>query len=296
MFRKVVALTLITTTLFAQKSMKISENLTTTQSRLLEQTDAHAWAWMYQHLPTDYQQQFGFGVENVGNIHILLCQKIPFRHFSAAQHLGVVEPMNSQQIDEVVQVFEKRGIRNFYIHTTPFSEPADFAQQLTAKGMRYLGSWERIWRDNQPLANETPLPEGVVVEEVTPAIANEWASFIDAAYHMTTKPWLLNLVGKEGFHAYVFRKNGKLVATRTMIIQNGNAWSGIDAPVPGVMAATFEEDFFLAQRIVQDGLQWGVKLFSTDIEKPYPNRDTQSYHFWGKLGFEIAYLRDNYGF
>lgn len=276
--------------------MKVSENLTITQSRLLEQTDIDAWAWMYQHIPASYQQQFGFGVENVENIPILYCQKIPFRHFSTPQRLGIVSPMTSQQLEDVLGVFAKHDIRNFYIHTTPFFEPADFASKLRAKNLRHLESWERIWRDNKPLTEVVPLPEGSVVEEVKAASANEWADFIDAVYHMPTKVWLLNLLGKEGFHSYIFRRNGKIVAARTMIIQDGNAWSGIDAPVPGVMAATFEEDFFLAQRIVQDGLRWGVKLFATDIEKPYPNRDTQSYHFWGKLGFEIAYLRDNYGF
>ncbi|MFN8352928.1 MAG: hypothetical protein U0Y10_00655 [Spirosomataceae bacterium] len=276
--------------------MKISENLTPAQSRLLEQTDANAWAWMYQQFPADYQQQLGFGIENVGNIHLLYCQKIPFRHFNTPQNLGIAEAMTSQQLDEVLAVFDKLGIRNFYIHTTPFCEPADFLQQLTDKGMRYLSHWERIWRDDKPLAAHTTPPENCTVEEVTTQTAQEWADFVDATYRMTTKPWLLNLIDKEGFHAYVFRRNGKIVVTRTMIIRNQYAWSGMDAPVPGVMAPTFEEDFFVAQQMVQDGLSWGVKLFSTDIEKPYPSRDTPAYQYWGKLGFEIAYLRDNYGF
>lgn len=287
---------IVTSVSFAQKLMKISENSTITQSRLLEKTDTDAWAWMYQHVPESYQQQFGLDVENIGNIKILTCQKIPFRHFSTPQGLGIIEPMTAHQLEEVLQVFEQKAINAFYIHATPFCEPADFVHQLTQKGMRYLGSWERIWRENQPLSEIISLPEGVIIEEVTTETAQEWADFIDTLYGMPTKKWLLNLVGKEEFHAYVLRKNGKITATRAMIIQGQNAWLGIDAPIPGIMANTFEEDFYLAQRIVQDGVKRDVKLFSTDIEKPSPNRDTIAYTYWGKLGFEIAYLRDNYGF
>lgn len=276
--------------------MKISENFTIGQSRLLEKVDADAWAWMYHHLPDSYQQQFGLAVENVGTIKILTCQKIPFRHFSTPQGLGIIEPMTAHQLEEVLQVFEQKGINAFYIHATPFCEPADFKQQLTQKGMRYLGSWERIWREHQPLAEIVPLPEGITVDEVTTATSQAWAEFIDALYGVPTKRWLLNLVGKERFHAYVLRKNGKIAATRAMIIQNKAAWLGIDAPIPGGMTDSFEEDFFLAQRMVQDGLKWGTKLFTTDIEKPSPTRDSLAYGYWGKLGFEIAYLRDNYGF
>ncbi|WP_428655673.1 hypothetical protein [Runella sp.] len=276
--------------------MKITDNLTFSKSRLLEKADTDAFAWIYQHLPDSYQQQFGFAMENLGTIRILLCQKIPFRHFTTPQGLGIVEPMTPQQLEDVLQVFEQKGINAFYIHTTPFCEPVDFIEQLVQKGMRRLSSWERIWRSNQPISEPVPLPEETTVEEISPEMANEWADFVDAVYRMNTKPWLLNLIGRAGFHAYVFRKNGKIAATRTMIIQHGNAWLGMDAPVPGVMAPTFEEDFFISQQLVHDGLRRGVKLFSTDIEKPSLLRDTPAYEYWANLGFEIAYLRDNYGF
>lgn len=50
--------------------MKITDNLTFSESRLLEKADTDAFAWMYQHLPDSYQQQFGFAMENLGNIRI----------------------------------------------------------------------------------------------------------------------------------------------------------------------------------------------------------------------------------
>ncbi|MFN8345708.1 MAG: hypothetical protein U0X91_11920 [Spirosomataceae bacterium] len=276
--------------------MKITQNLTVVQARRLEQTDADAWEWMYQQLPESYQQSFGFSVDKLANMGVLTCQKIPFRHFNTPLGIGISEPMAPQQLESVLQLFECKNINAFYIHVTPFSEPSDFVKQLTDKGMRHLGSWERIWRDNRLLKEIIPVPEGTSVEEITAETANEWADFIDAVYRMPTKPWLLNLVDKPRFHAYVFRRNGRIVAARTMIINGENAWLGMDAPVPGIMAPTFEEDFFLDQKIVQDGLQRGVTLFSTDLEKPSPTRDTPAYLYWGKLGFEVAYLRDNYGF
>ena len=73
------------------------------------------------------------------------------------------------------------------------------------------------------------------------------------------------------------------------------AWLGIDAPVPGIMAPSYELDFQICQAIIKDGTNLGAKCFIADIEAPSLEMDTAAYHNFKLLNFRRLYLSRNYG-
>jgi hypothetical protein len=74
------------------------------------------------------------------------------------------------------------------------------------------------------------------------------------------------------------------------------AWLGIEAPVPGLMAHSYDLDFQICQTMVRDALNLGAKYFVADIEAPTSEMDTPAYHYFGLLGFKRAYFRSHYSY
>lgn len=126
--------------------------------------------------------------------------------------------------------------------------------------------------------------------------AEEWAGYLDTWYGLPTTPWLVALVERPGWHHYLLRRSRHMVAVRTMYVADGMAWFGIDAPVPGVMAPSYDFDVQLCHAMVRDGLDLRVRLFVADIEAPDAAMTSRAYHHFGMLEFKRPYFRSHYSY
>ncbi len=78
-----------------------------------------------------------------------------------------------------------------------------------------------------------PNERGLFVERVEPAAAEEW-SHLQRVYRLDTGPWLPLLIDRPGWHQYLAREHGRIVAARGVYIgSDGIAWLGMEGPVPG---------------------------------------------------------------
>ncbi len=165
---------------------------------------------------------------------------------------------------------------------------------LRERGLEPFDAQDRVMRDGSPLAIpvESAGDRRLPVERVTPETADEWAGFLQRVYRLDTGPWLQLLIGRAGWHEYVAREAGEIVAARGMFIgPDGAAWLGMDAPVPGVVTDDYELDAALCAYIVADGLARGATSFLADIELPSPELDTPAYGYFARLGFRRPYCR-----
>lgn len=80
------------------------------------------------------------------------------------------------------------------------------------------------------------------------------------------------------------------------IHQEGMAWWGIEAPVPGFMTQDFPLDYHLCREIIKDGLRLGAKYIVADIEKPDAEMKHDGYRNFSAMGFKRTYLRNNYSY
>jgi hypothetical protein len=262
----------------------------------IEGCDVNAWSDMYAAAPSDFVRQFNLEIIRVQNIVLTRCKMIPFVHFNCVMNLGMIEPATEDALDTVLTLYRQAGVRNFALYHTPYCQPAALAEWFTSRGLKRRGGWERIYRDNRPLTQEVAKPRvGSRVEKVTPATGPGWAAFIDSLYGLPTTPWLLALVGRPGWHHYLLRQDQQIVAVRTLYIDDQNmGWLGIDAPVPGIMAPSYELDVQLCQAILQDGLALGVRYFVADIEAPSAEMNTPAYENFDALGFKRLYFRSHF--
>lgn len=274
------------------------EDVSHDRSRIIEHAEVSAWLDLYATAPADFAASHGLSIAEEGGLAWTTCTTIPFIHFNCVKNFGVDSPATESQLDALLAHYRAAGISRPWFYVNPHTEPSRLRCWLEARGLQRQGGWERIYRGAEPLASE-PLfmADGVLVERVTKASASEWAGFIDSRYRLPTSPWLMALVDRKGWHHYMAKRDGAVVAVRSLFIgPDGAAWSGIDAPVPGIMAPSFDLDAVLGEALVRDGIAAGAKLFVADIEAPHEERDGPAYRNYARLGFRIAYFRSHYSY
>ena len=266
--------------------------LARTQAAAIELAEARAWADVYAAAPEPFRRDVGMETAWISGALVIAWRASGRRYFSRAIGLGVSEPATPAVIDRVIDWFEERGISMFLLQSLPQCEPADYEDQLRERGLEPFDRQDRIVRGAAPLA--TP-PPAIRVEAVDRSSAEEWSDFIQRTYRLETSDWLPRLIGRQGWHPYVARVDGEIVAARTMSIGgDGYAWLGMDAPVPGLMTQDFDPDAALCHAIVADGLNLGVRCFLADIEAPSDAMDTPAYGNFARLGFERPYVRTHW--
>jgi hypothetical protein len=274
-----------------------TETVTRQLAASVETAEAHAWLDMYEAAPADYAREYRLEVKRIGGVTIFTCGAIPFPHFNSVMGLGLTEPATEKLVDNILEMFGDIGINNFYIHHLPDSQPQELTQWLETKNLRVKSGWDRIYKqgpDSPP--SWPPETDGPKVERVRPETAAEWADYISDIYGLPTAPWLKSLVWRPGWHHYILRQGRAIAAARSMYLHHdGTAWLGIDAPVPGIMAPSYELDYRICQAALSDGITLGAKCFVADIEAPSPQMDTPAYRNFESLGFRRLYLRSNYG-
>lgn len=273
------------------------EAVSTAFAATLEQAEVNAWVDLYAAAPSDFAERFGLSLVRKGDVVATFCTGMPFIHFNSVMNLGMAGTAAETVLDELLAAYREAGIKRPWVYLNPHCQPAGLAGWLESRGLRRQSGWDRIWRDARAASTTATRPSGdLSVERVSEATAPEWAAFIDGMYRMPTSPWLIALVGRTGWSHYALRRRGGIVAVRSMFMDpDGMVWMGIDAPVPGIMAPSFDLDAVICETMVRDGLEAGARCFVADIEAPLADGNGPAYRNFARLGFRRPYFRDNYG-
>jgi hypothetical protein len=237
------------------------------------------------------------GSSDVAGTRVLRWAASGRRYFSRTIGLGVAAPATEDVLDQILERYERAGIEMFLLQSLPHCQPSDYERWLHARGLEPFDAQDRVARGEQPLDPDAAMPNdgGLVVERVGSKTGDEWAGFLQTVYRLDTGPWLCALLDRGGWHQYVAREGGRVVATRGMYLgQDGVAWLGMDGPVPGVMTDRYAPDAAICAFAVQDGLARGARGFIADIEAPSAAMDTPAYEYFSRLGFSRPYARTHY--
>ena len=263
----------------------------------IEVAEARAWEDCYAAAPADFADAAGVGFRTVAGALVIRWAATGRRYFSRAIGLGVSEPATEAAIDDILAGYREAGIDMFLLLSLPHCRPAEYEGWLRERGLEPFDRQDRVLRGAEPYAGAPPaFPDRrFQVEPVQAGTADEWAEFLQRVYRLNTGEWLQRLVGRRGWHPYLARENGEVVAARTMFISpDGLAWLGMDGPVPGVHSDDYAPDAAICARIVQDGLRLGARGFHTDIEAPSEAMDTPAYEYFPALGFSRPYVRTHW--
>jgi hypothetical protein len=259
-----------------------------------EAAEVEAWRDMYSAMPETFRAAFGAEIFDVDGVTLTRCRKIPFSHFNAVLDFGLSRPATQAQLERIVDVYQTAGVDKFAIVQTSTDVSAASRALLSANGFRAKGSWERVILHGERLGSAPP--NSGDTELISADTAMDWASFLSRAYGLPTEPWLMPLVERPRWIHAALRRNGSIAAARSMYVSDsGWAWLGVEAPVPGVMAPSFDDDASVTWALLRAGLDRQVQGFVADIEAPSPERNTRAYETWQALGFAWPYVRFLYG-
>lgn len=262
----------------------------------IEAAEARAWADLYAAAPVDWAASAGLGTRHVDGALVLSWAATGRRYFSRVIGLGVGEPASEAAIDDILDGYREAGITMFLLQSLPHCRPSGYGGWLRDRGLEPFDVQDRVVRDGLPLAPFSgPGHRELIVDRVDRATSDEWAEFLQRVYRLETGVWLQALIGRPGWHQYVVRERGEIVAARGMFIDPvGMAWLGMDGPVPGFMTEDYEPDAALCARMVEDGLSRGATGFIADIEAATSAMDTPAYDYFARLGFRLPYARTHY--
>ena len=223
--------------------------------REIEQAEVQAWLDMYAAIPTEFRERFNPEILQVDGVTLTRCRAIPFSHFNAVLDLGVAAPASERTLDAVLACYREAEIPRFTVLHNPYAQPPALPGWLEARGFSRRGSWERVYRPAGELATPPPAVDGSV-DLVSAETGGEWSGFLGRLYGLPTGPWLERLAGRPGWTHAVLRREGRIVAARSLFAsQGGWGWLGVEAPVPGIMAPSYADDHALTYALVREGLR-----------------------------------------
>lgn len=265
--------------------------------RVVEAAEARAWADLYAAAPADFAAAAGLGTREVGGTLVLHWAATGRRYFSRAIGLGIAAPATPEMLDLVLRVWEELGIDMCLVQSMPGCEPAGYQDRLRERGLEPFDAQDRIVRGGQPL-DDAPAPppdRAFAVERVGAPTTDEWAEFLQRVYRLDAGAWLPRVVDRPGWHQFIAREDGEVVAARGMYIgPDGLAWLGMDGPVPGLHTDDYAPDAALCAAMVAHGLRLGATGFLSDIEMRSEERDTPAYDHFARLGFTLPYTRTHW--
>lgn len=264
----------------------------TKSALLIEGTELAAWQDLIDAAPDSFRLARGLNYKRIGGGLAINFQSMPIPLFNRVIGLGLSEPLTSAVLDDVKAYYSHN--EKYLIHFFQGMKPADTESLLTEQGFYLAGSWDRVVRDGKSLrvTNEN---DSIIVKQVDASLKDDWVNFLIDTYGFDFYVWPNAFALRNGWKHYVAIRNNKIVACRSFFMtKDKTVFSGVDAPVPGVMTKDCSPDFAIWRKSIADHLQEGAQLFVADIELPNPTTNIDAYDGFKQLGFEIPYTRYHY--
>jgi len=260
---------------------------------LIEQTEIAAWSDLIDAAPDSFRQANGLRHQTIGGGMAINFQKEPIPLFNRVIGLGLTQPITKQIIDSIKSFYTHH--EKYLIHYSSPMQPAHADSLLNQNGFYLAGSWERIVRNNKPLNNSYNAADTIEVRLVDESLKDSWVKFLIETYGFDFYEWPRAFALRKGWKHYIALRNNKIVACRSFFMTTEKTiFSGVDAPVPGVMTNDYAPDFAIWRQAIADGLKGGAVLFVADIELADKEKNKADYDGFKQLGFEIPYTRNHY--
>ena len=259
---------------------------------LIEQTEIAAWRDLIDAAPESFRSINGLQYREINGGLAINFQREPIPLFNRVIGSGLSQLFTQEVIDTIKNFYTHH--EKYLVHYSMPMRPEGSESLLKQNGFYLAGSWERVVRNNQPVPS-LPSFDSIEVKLVDKSLTDSWVGFLLTTYGFNFDEWPRAFAARKGWRHYVAFRNNKIIACRSFYqTDKGTLFSGVDAPVPGVMTKDCAPDFAIWKKAITDGLQLGIVLFVADIELPDKTKNQAAYDGFKQLGFEIPYTRYHY--
>lgn len=256
-------------------------------ARIVEFGEAEAYADMFAAaLP-----ELGCKIARIGSAVALVAPALPIILFNRVMGLGLNEPATESMLADIARLYAEANVRTYAVTLGSVFQPPALPQWLQSHHLMPHDNWEKVYRKPD---TTVAVPTNLRIERIGKDHAADFAHIALAAFEMPPflAPWLMNLVGREGWQHFVAYDGENPAGTGALYIKNNIGWLGIAGTLPSYRKRG-AQGAIMAQRIraaAEAGCEWVI----TETGEDLPRRPNPSYHNMLRTGFTLAYQRANY--
>lgn len=207
--------------------------------------------------------------------------------------LGLRSAVDQQNIRDIIHFYRMAGSKRFFVQISPYALQPDLRNLLVENGFRHHNNWSKLIKtgsDNLPETNT-----GLAVTEIGPDQAGAFGKIIFESFDWKDEDlmaWLAFPVGLAGYRHFIASYQGKAIAAAAMHISGVYASMAFAGTLPSFRGMG-AQSLLLKTRIVE-AAKAGCSTFISETAENKPGKPVTSYRNMRKIGFELAYQRENW--
>ncbi len=260
-------------------------------TQALERVEAQVWNELYVTAPSDVASACGLDLTTIGGAAALSASRVDVLAFNRVVGLGLDAPATRETLARIVDHYEARGVRRFFVQVSPAATPAALFEELRRAGFRHHNNWVKLYRGVEP---PPEVATDLRIERVEAEHADAFAGLIAPAFDWPdrVRPLFARLVGRPGWRHYVAFDGDVPAATAALYTHGTYGYFGPAATHPDYRRRGAQSA--LIARRIRDARTLGCETLVTETAEDHPERPAPSFRNMRRMGFEVAYLRPNY--
>ncbi|MDX1655484.1 MAG: GNAT family N-acetyltransferase [Candidatus Competibacteraceae bacterium] len=269
------------------------EEVTVDETTLLaERIERAALLDLHRAVSEQNRCQLGMGTLEVNGALLSVADREPRNILvNRVLGLGLERPARAEDIETIRARYREAGVEEFFLHLHPQARPAQLRGWLEDAGLVRTRSWMKFSRDLSP---PPQLQSELRVEPIGPEHAEDFARIVAFGFDFTDAalPCLAALVGRPDWHIYMSFAGDQPAGTGALLVRDGIGWLDWAATHPDHRRKG-GQGALLARRI-RDAAELGCRMLFTATGEEVPGDPQHSYKNILRVGFQEAYLRENY--
>lgn len=257
----------------------------------LEDVEARELAACLEAAPATIREALRLGYEWRGRVLAVWAPAIDVPMFNRALGIGLTGFARRDEVAEIAARFASEGSPRAFFQITPDASPPELRTWLTEEGFAVHNRWARLWRRTGDLPASG---SDVRVEQVGPERARLFGEIFASGFNLSgpVVDWVAALVGRPAWRHYLGYLGDEPVGTAALMADGPFAWLGYAATVErarrhGVQSA-------LIARRLADAARLGCAYATLETAEDTPQKAAPSFRNVTRLGFQLAYLRENW--
>jgi Acetyltransferase (GNAT) domain len=264
-----------------------------TAALIADEIEAAAYADLFEAAPPAIKTALGLTVGRIAGMTLLIASGVPVTIFNRAMGLGLEQSARESDLEAVIATYQQAGVRTWWLHWSPFAQPAQFPDTLRALGFKEPSrrAWAKVLRGTDPPPR--------IATDLTVALANDGnvdAAMTAVAQAFAMPPvmsqWLAALRGRPRWKVYSVADQGRPVGGACLFIDGDRAWLGV-AGIAESHRRRGGQGAVMARRI-DDAIAAGCTHIVTETGEPVGNEPNPSLANMKRCGFRQVASRLNF--
>ena len=253
-----------------------------------EGTEAAAWNGVWEATPPAVIEALGMSHDEHPSLTIFRAANVPswfFNRMLVRPGVELPRPLLDAEIDRFVASGLQFGA------CVPPATSAELPRWLNARGLVHTTTLARMITTTERL----PSPAGgVEIRQVGREHAAAFGEIATRGFGMppACPPWFARLPTREGWRAYLAYVGGEPVATGALYIHGTVGWLGFGSTLDEHRGHGIHRAMLL--RRMADAADLGCRWLQTETNHAQGDEPTPSLDNMKRVGFQMAYTRDNY--